>query len=61
LSVPDAAVDMRIIALIENCRIVKKILDYLGVNKAQKKRPLPSMEGATNYFDIHIRDQCIDI
>ena len=32
---------MRIIAFIEGYKIVKKILDYLGILEFKKERPLP--------------------
>ena len=51
---------MRIIAFIEDYKIVKKILDYLGIYEAQKKRPPPRIDTITDEFDEYIQDDYID-
>ncbi len=51
---------MRIIAFIEDYKVVKKILDYLGIYEAQRKRPPPMIEDAPDEFDEYIRDDYID-
>ena len=35
---------MRIIAFIEDYRVIKKILDYLGIYEFERDRPLPSFQ-----------------
>lgn len=51
---------MRIIAFIEDYKVVKKILDYLGIYEAQRKRPPPRIEEDSDEFDEYIRDDYID-
>jgi len=42
---------MRIIAFIEDYRIVKKILDYLGINEFKRDRPPPRALPIADSFD----------
>ena len=51
---------MRIIAFIEDYKVVKKILDYLGIYEAQRKRPPPKVNTSPDGFDEYIRDDYID-
>ena len=51
---------MRIIAFIEDYKVVKKILDYLGIYEFKRKRPPPRVEAAPDEFDEYIRDDYID-
>jgi len=51
---------MRIIAFIEDYKIVKKILDYVGIYEFERKRPPPKMETCPDEFDDYIRDDYID-
>ena len=51
---------MRIIASVEDYKIVKKILDYLGIYETQRKRPPPKIDACSNEFDDYIRDDYID-
>ena len=51
---------MRIIAFIEYHKVVKKILDYLGINEFERKRPPPRIENTPDDFDEYIRDDYID-
>lgn len=44
---------------IEDYKIVKKILDYLGIYEFERKKPPPMIEDATGEFDEYIRDDYI--
>jgi len=50
---------MRIIAFIEDYKIVKKILDYLGIYEPQRKRPPPKIDTTPVDFDDYIQDEYI--
>jgi len=51
---------MRIIAFIEDYKVVKKILDYLGIYEFERKRPPPRIDIARDEFDDYVRDDYID-
>jgi len=51
---------MRIIAFIEDYKIVKKILDYLGIYEFEKKRAPPRAESSPDEFDEYIIDDYMD-
>ena len=51
---------MRIIAFIEDYKIVKKILDYVGIYEFGKKRSPPKINTCSDEFDDYIRDDYID-
>ncbi|MBA7555684.1 hypothetical protein ES705_48364 [subsurface metagenome] len=51
---------MRIIAFIENYKIVKKILDYLGIYEFGKKRAPPKIESSPDEPRDYTRDDYID-
>ena len=51
---------MRIIAFIEDYKIVKKILDWPGIYEFERKRPLPRIEICPDEFDDYARDDYID-
>jgi len=51
---------MRIIAFIEDYKIVKKILDYVGIYEFGKKRAPPKINTSPEEFDDYIRDDYID-
>ncbi len=51
---------MRIIALLEDYKVIKKILDHLKIYEFQRKRPLPVKPGELNEFDCYMRDDYID-
>lgn len=51
---------MRIIAFIEDYKIVKKILDYLGIYEFGKKRAPPIAESSPYEFDEYIIDDYMD-
>jgi len=48
---------MRIIAFIEDYKIVKKILDYLRIYESQRKRPPPKIDTTPVDFDDYIQDE----
>jgi len=51
---------MRIIAFIEDYKIVKKILDYLRIYEFERKRPPPKVYAAPDEFDGYIWNDYID-
>ena len=51
---------MRIIAFIEDYKIVKKILDYLGIYEFGKKRSPPRINAYPDEPRDYIRDEYID-
>ena len=51
---------MRIIAFIEDYKIVKKILDYLGIDEFKRDRPPPKRLTVADLFDDYIHDEYID-
>ncbi|GAH18810.1 unnamed protein product, partial [marine sediment metagenome] len=57
---PRCGGDMRIIAFIEDYKVVKKILDYLGIYEFGKKRSPPKINTSPDEFDDYIRDDYID-
>ena len=57
---PRCGGDMRIIALLEDYKVVKKILDYLGIYEFRRNRPPPVKPGELNEFDCYMRDDYID-
>jgi len=57
---PKCGGNMRIIAFIEDYKIAKKILDYLGIYEFERKRPPPKTEATSDEFDEYIRDDYID-
>jgi len=61
LTCPKCGWTMRIIALIEDYKVVKKILDYLGIYEFKRDRP-PSRELAVaDSFDDYKCDDYTDI
>ena len=57
---PRCGKKMRIIAFIEDYKIVKKILDYLGIYEFDKKRAPPKIGIIPDDFDEYIQDDYID-
>lgn len=45
---------MRIIAFIEDHRVIKKILDYLGIYEFKRDKSPPKMLSAADAFDVMI-------
>jgi len=60
LTCPKCGGKMKIIAFIEDHKVVKKILDYLGIYETQRKRPPPKINTYSDEFDDYIRDDYID-
>jgi hypothetical protein len=52
--------DMRIIVFIEDYKVVKKILDYLGIFEFKQKRPPPIKPGQLDEFDDYIDLEYVD-
>jgi len=57
---PRCGGDMRIIAPVEDYKIVKKILYYLGIYEFERKRPPPKIHTYCDEFDDYSRDDYID-
>ena len=57
---PKCKGEMRIIAFIEDYKVVKKILDWLGIYEFERKRPPPKVAEETHGFDEYIIDDYID-
>ena len=57
---PRCGKKMKIIAFIEDYKVVKKILDWLGIYEFERKRPPPKIEEDPDEFDEYIRDDYID-
>ncbi len=51
---------MRIIVCIEDYKIVKKILDYVGIYEFGRKRLPPKIETCPDEFDDYVCDDYID-
>ncbi|MHB8276709.1 MAG: hypothetical protein ACYDIA_03520 [Candidatus Humimicrobiaceae bacterium] len=51
---------MRIIAFIEDYKVVKKILDYLGIYEFKRDRPPPRVLAVVDAFDDYKCDDYID-
>jgi len=51
---------MRIIAFIEDYRIVRKILDYLGIYEFKRDRPPPKRLAAKDSFDDYAQNDYMD-
>ncbi len=51
---------MKIIAFIEDYKVVKKILDHLGIYEFERKRPPPKVAEDPDGFDEYIIDDYID-
>ena len=51
---------MKIIAFIEDYKVIKKILDYLKIYEFKRKRPPPVKPGKLDEFDDYSRDDYID-
>ena len=41
---PKCGGDMRIIAFIEDCKVIRKILDWLGIDEFRRDRPSPKIQ-----------------
>ena len=54
LACPKCSGTMRIIAFIEDYKVVKKILDYVGIYEFSKKRAPPNINTSPDEFDEYI-------
>ncbi|MCJ7471914.1 MAG: hypothetical protein MUP02_03795, partial [Actinobacteria bacterium] len=57
---PKCGGEMRIIASIEDYKVVKKILDYPGIHEFKRKRPPPGVGENPDEFDEYVKDDYID-
>ena len=57
---PKCQGEMKIIAFIEDYKVVKKILDYVGIYEFERKRPPPKVAEDPEGFDEYIIDDYID-
>jgi len=51
---------MRIIAFIEDYKVIKKILDWLGIDEFKRDRPPPKALPAADLFDDCVQDDYIN-
>jgi len=51
---------MRIIAFIEDYKVVKKILDWLGIYEFKRDRPPPKTLAVADTFDDYSHNDYID-
>jgi len=51
---------MRIIAFIEDYKVIRKILDYLGIDEFKRDRPPPKALAAADLFDDFAQNDYID-
>jgi len=51
---------MRIIAFIEDYNVIKKILDWLGIDEFKRDRPPPKRLSATDLFEDFSQDDYIN-
>jgi hypothetical protein len=57
---PQCGSQMRIIAFIEDYKVVKKILDWLGIYEFKRDRPPPKTLTAADSFDDYAHNDYID-
>jgi len=50
---------MRIIAFIEDYKVIRKILNWLGIDEFKRVRPPPKKLSATDLFDDFAQNDCI--
>jgi hypothetical protein len=51
---------MRIIAFIEDCKVIRKILDWLSMDEFRRDRPPPKTLAAADSFDDYAQSDYID-
>ena len=56
---PKCGGDMRIIAFMEDYKIVRKILDYLGIDEFKRDRPPPKRSAVADSFDDYAQNDYI--
>ena len=57
---PRCGGSMRIIAFIEDYKVIKKILDWLGIDEFKKDRPPPKRVAAADSFDDFAQNDYTD-
>ena len=57
---PKCKGSMRIIAFIEDCKVIRKILDYLGIYEFKRDRPPPKRLQTADLFDDFAQNDYID-
>ena len=57
---PKCKGQMRIIAFIEDYKVVRKILDYLGIDEFKRDRPPPKTLAVADSFDDYGQNDYID-
>jgi hypothetical protein len=60
LTCPKCGGDMRIIAFIEDYNVIKKILDWLGIDEFRRDRPPPKRLSAAGLFEDFSQDDYIN-
>jgi len=53
---PKCGGSMRIIAFIEDDKVIRKILDWLGINEFKRDRPPPKRLAVADSFDDYAQD-----
>ena len=51
---------MRIISFIEDYKVIKKILDWLGIDETKRDRPPPKRFAVADSFDDYAQSDYID-
>ena len=51
---------MRIIAFIEDYKVIRKILDWLGIDEARRDRPSPKRFTVADSFDDYAQSDYTD-
>ena len=51
---------MRIIAFIEDYKVIKKILDWLGIDEFKRDNPPPKTLAVADSFDDYAKNDYID-
>ena len=57
---PKCGGKMRIIALLEDYNIIKKILDWLGIDEFRRDRPPPKRLAVADSFDDYAQNDYVD-
>ena len=57
---PKCKCSMRIIAFIEDYKVIRKILDYLGIDEFKRNRPPPKALAVADLFDDYAQNDYID-
>jgi len=57
---PKCGGSMRIIAFIEDYKVIRKILDWLGIDEFRRDRPPPKRLQAADLFDDFSQDDYIN-